>query len=365
MYHICNFGFIAFVVGCALSPSLGALIAFRFLSGIFGSCPITNGGASIADMIQPERRGAYMGLVSIGPLLGPIIGPVSGSFLSAAKGWRWTFWLIVILASFSSIVMILFARETYAPVLKRRRMTGGFWPSLKSDNGFSASEHLKKGFVRPLKLLVFSPISAICALYLAVVYGYLYLMFSSITQVFEENYGFASNIVGLVFLGLGLGSLIGIAITSGTSDRNIKRLKAQGQEVKPEFRLRLVPIGGCLLPAGLFLYGWTCHYHVFWIVPIIGMVIIGVGNMIIFMSVVLYLIDAFALYEASALAANTFIRSIGGALLPLVGLKLFDSLGMGWGNSLLGFLAAALIPVPFLLLRYGEWLRLRFEVKDL
>ena len=87
--------------------------------------------------------------------------------------------------------------------------------------------------------------------------------------------------------------------------------------------------------------------------------------MIIFMCVFLYFMDTFALYEASALAANTFIRSIGGALLPLVGLKLFDSLVMGWGNSLLGFLAAVLIPVPFLLLRYGEWLRRRFEVGNL
>ena len=85
--------------------------------------------------------------------------------------------------------MVLFARETYGPVILRR----GLWPSLKPDNGFSAGEHLKKGCVRPVKLLVFSPISAICALYLAIVYGYLYLMFSSITQVFEEYYGFFST----------------------------------------------------------------------------------------------------------------------------------------------------------------------------
>ena len=306
-----------------------------------------------------------MGLVSIGPLLGPIIGPVSGSFLSAAKGWRWTFWLIAILGGFAAVVMIMFARETYGPVILRKRKTGSLWATSEINEPFSATEHLKRGFIRPVKLLIFSPISTICALYLAIVYGYLYLMFSSITQVFEENYGFASNIVGLVFLGLGVGSIIGIGLTSGTSDRNIKRLKAKGQLVKPESRLQLVPVGGFLLPAGLFIYGWTCEYHVHWIVPVIGMVIIGVGNMIIFMSVVLYLIDSFTLYEASALAANTFIRSIGGALLPLVGLKLFNSLGMGWGNSLLGLLAAALIPVPFLLLRYGESLRQKFEVKTL
>lgn len=37
VYHICNVGFVAFLVGCALAPSLNVLIVFRLLSGIFGS----------------------------------------------------------------------------------------------------------------------------------------------------------------------------------------------------------------------------------------------------------------------------------------------------------------------------------------
>lgn len=60
VYHICNFGYIAFVIGCALAPSLNALIVFRFLSGIFGSCPLTNGGGSIADMFTQENRAVAM-----------------------------------------------------------------------------------------------------------------------------------------------------------------------------------------------------------------------------------------------------------------------------------------------------------------
>jgi len=60
VYHTCNFGYIAFVIGCALAPSLNALIVFRFLSGIFGSCPLTNGGGSIADMFTQENRAVAM-----------------------------------------------------------------------------------------------------------------------------------------------------------------------------------------------------------------------------------------------------------------------------------------------------------------
>ena len=73
----------------------------------------------------------------------------------------------------------------------------------------------------------------------------------------------------------------------------------------------------------------------------------------------------FSIYAASALATNTVIRSIAGAVLPLAGLPMYRALGLGWGNSLLGFIAVALMPVAFLLLKYGERIRRRFEIKDL
>lgn len=74
-----------------------------------------------------------------------------------------------------------------------------------------------------------------------------------------------------------------------------------------------------------------------------------------------YLIDAFGIYAASALAANTIVRSIFGAVLPLAGARMYSVLGYGWGNSLLGFIALALVPIPILLNRYGETLRKQFD----
>ncbi len=89
IYNMCNVAFVAFTVGCALAPSMGSLIAFRFLAGCFGIAPITNGGGTIADLMKPEQRGRAMSIWAIGPLLGPVIGPVCGGFLAEAKGWRW------------------------------------------------------------------------------------------------------------------------------------------------------------------------------------------------------------------------------------------------------------------------------------
>ncbi|KAJ4397641.1 hypothetical protein N0V93_001874 [Gnomoniopsis smithogilvyi] len=372
VYHACNVGFVAFLIACAVAPTLNALIVFRFLSGVFGSCPLTNGGGSISDMIRQEKRAAAMSAFSIGPLLGPIIGPVAGGFLAAAKGWRWVFWVLAIVAGAVALAMLVLMRETYAPVIIQRKVarlrkeTGNPLLRSKLDIGLSPSDYFKRSIVRPLKMLTRSPITAIFAFYMAVVYGYLYLMFTSITEVFEEYYNFSTQTAGLVFLGLGIGSMIGLAVFSITSDKHLKKMsEKEGQGMKPEYRLQPLPIGAILMPVGFFIYGWTAQYRVHWIAPIIGTAIIGVGNLIIFMSLQLYLVDAFTTYAASALAANTVVRSIAGAVLPLAGLSMYAALGIGWGNSLLGFIGLAMLPVPFLIIKKGEWLRTKFEVKNL
>jgi hypothetical protein len=76
-----------------------------------------------------------------------------------------------------------------------------------------------------------------------------------------------------------------------------------------------------------------------------------------------YLVDCYGKYAASALAANTVLRSIFGCVLPLAGPKMYATLGLGWGNSLLAFVALAFSPVPFIFFTYGERIRERFPVK--
>jgi hypothetical protein len=81
------------------------------------------------------------------------------------------------------------------------------------------------------------------------------------------------------------------------------------------------------------------------------------------MTIQVYLVDIYTLYSASALAAATILRSLFGALLPLARPPLYESLGLGWGNSTLAFIAVALIPVPFLFIKHGAAVRMnpRFQ----
>lgn len=329
-------------------------------------------GGSFADMLPPEKRGVVMSFFIMGPILGPIIGPIGGGFLAAKMGWRWVFWLVAIVAGFVAIMMLIFTKETYGPVILHRRAarlrkeTGNPRLHAKNRDGLSPWAILRHDIVRPFRLLIRSPISIMCALYMAIVYGILNLLITSISQVYQETYNFAPNISGLAYLGLGIGCMAGMTLVSTTADRYAARqMKKNNGERKPEYRIFLLPIGAVLLPAGLFTYGWTAQYQVHWIVPIIAEGIAGLGIMTMFFSTILYLIDSFTIYAASALAANGFIRSTGGGLLPLAGLTMYSNLGVGWGNSVLGFISLATFPISLYLLKYGGYLRERFAVKSL
>jgi hypothetical protein len=70
-----------------------------------------------------------------------------------------------------------------------------------------------------------------------------------------------------------------------------------------------------------------------------------------------YLLDAYPTQAASVTAALTVMRSLLGALLPLGGLQMYNALGLGWGNSLLAFIALGLVPIPVMFFLFGERIR--------
>jgi multidrug resistance protein len=104
IYNCANIGFSAFSIGCALTPSLGGLVVLRFLQGCSASCSLNNAGGTISDLVPVHRRGLAMSMYTVGFLLGPAVGPVAGSYLAAAAGWRWVFWLLLIVVSLPDVL---------------------------------------------------------------------------------------------------------------------------------------------------------------------------------------------------------------------------------------------------------------------
>jgi len=298
------------------------------------------------------------------------LGPIAGGFLSQAKGWRWVFWLLTILSGVITASACVFLQETYSVVLlerkakRLRKETGN--PNLRSKLTIqlSTKEHFKRAVIRPLKFLYASPIVFLLSLYISLIFGTMYLLLTTFAIVFEKQYGFKTGVVGLVYIGLGVGLIIGLGVVGRTSDPIYRRLtKRNNGAPKPEFRLPSMMYSGPFVCISLFWYGWSAEKKAHWIVPIIGTVFFGPGMIGAFMSVNTYVVDAYTRYAASAIAATTLLRSLFGALLPLAGPALYTHLGLGWGNSVLAFIALALVPIPWLFFAYGESLRKRFPIE--
>jgi MFS family permease len=266
-----------------------------------------------------------------------------------------------------SIVFFFVVPETHVPTLlerkaaRLRKETGNSGCKSRMDDGIPPKQRLVQSLVYPVRMLLFSPIVASMCIYIAVLYGLLYILFTTFTEVFEGQYGFSSGESGLSFLGSGVGMLLGLLYAGFLSDRAIKLKMQRHEQPCPEDRLPwYITVPGSLsIPAGLFIYGWATDKRIPWIVPEIGNAVTGYGMILTLMAIQTYLVDAFTSRAASAIAACTVLRSLAGGLLPLCGLELYDKLGLGWGNSLLAFIALGMSPIPILFQLFGERLRAR------
>ena len=70
VYHVGDTMFVIFSVACSVSTDLPMFCVFRFFQGIVRATPLTNGGATIGDVIPQEQRGSYLALWAVGPLIG-------------------------------------------------------------------------------------------------------------------------------------------------------------------------------------------------------------------------------------------------------------------------------------------------------
>ncbi|OTA61998.1 polyamine transporter 1 [Hypoxylon sp. EC38] len=367
LFFFTYMGLTAFNAGAAGSQNIQTLVILRFFAGTIGSSPLTNSGGVIADMFPATKRGLATALFATAPFLGPSIGPIVGGFLGVGGGWRWVEGLMACFTGLLWIICCSLVPETYAPILLRKRaeklskMTGKVYMS-KLDVGKprkTVSEEFKVALSRPWILLFREPIVLLLSLYMAIVYGTLYMMFAAFPIVFQQQRGWSPGIGGLAFLGIAVGMLCSVSYSVWDNKRYAKTAANHNGNAPPEARLPPAMIGSILLPVGLFWFAWTNGREIHWIVCIIASAFFASGLVLVFLSLMNYMIDAYVIYAASALAANSVLRSIFGAAFPLFTTAMYNNLGIHWASSVPGFLAIACLPFPWLFYKYGGAIRMR------
>lgn len=257
------------------------------------------------------------------------------------------------------IVALFMNPETYAPYILRQRAsvlskaTGKNYMSKLDLDRVSTAVVLK----RPWVLLFCEPIIFLTSIYMAIIYGTLYMLFAAFPIVFQVHRGWSTGIGGLAFIGVAIGMTVAVIYSFWDNKRYAAAIVKVNGAAMPEARLPPAIMGSILLPVGLFWFAWTNGADIHWAVSITASGFFSAGIVLVFLSLLNYIIDAYVIFAASALAANSIIRSLFGAAFPLFTADMYESLGIHWASSIPAFLALLCVPFPFLFWKYGEAIR--------
>jgi len=297
--------FILATIGSALSPSSSpaALSILRFISGAAGAPCFAVSAGTAADIWDMEHGGglAVVAITQAG-FLGPTIGPLVGGYIMRNRNdWRWTMWVLAMTIS-PVFLAVIFSKETSRKQIletrnRRNQLTAAAAGEKKHEGTLSwqkAHALVTVVLFRPLRMLFTEPIVASITVYNAFVFGELFAFFASYPYVFTKVYGFSSAQVGLAFIGVLVGTVLGV-LTFMVVDKTLyakAKQRALDGKPPPEERLYTSMFGSFGISISLFWFGWTARSDVHWMVPIAAGLPFGWGMVCVFVSLPTYLLPS-------------------------------------------------------------------------
>ncbi|KAJ5640799.1 hypothetical protein N7528_000424 [Penicillium herquei] len=331
------FAFAIFQIPVAVAQNLQTIFICRFLGGLFASAPLAIVSGILADLFESVERGIAVSVFAGATFIGPVAGPIVGGFITMSHlGWRWTEYITAIMAFFFSSIGYFIIPETFEATLltqraQRRRAETGNWSihAQAEEKVVNPKDIATRYILRPFVMLAQEPILILITLYMGFIYGFLYLCFEAYPIAFQEIRGWNDGVGALPFVGVACGVFIGCGIIISFSLARYRNIIRRTGSVNPEERLIPMMIGGILLPAGMFWFGWTSSPHITWVPEAFAGVLLGAGVLLIFLQYahetdelesgkgLNYIIDVYTVHANSAIAANTFFRSWLGAGFPM------------------------------------------------
>lgn len=323
-------------------------------------------GGTLADLWRNEERGVPMAAFSAAPFIGPAIGPLVGGFLADAAGWRWLYWIQLILSGIVWFLITFTVPETYAPTIlarrakKLRKSTGSEDHVTEQDLDLRPlTERLGIFLIRPFQLLFGELIVFLISLYMSVLYGLLYMFFVAYPIIYQKGKGYSAGTTGLMFIPVAVGVILS-ALCAPLVNKHYLHIVHRFNG-KPPAEYRLIPMmASCwFIPIGLAIFAWTSYPRLSWVGPALGGLPVGFGFIFLYNAANNYLVDSYQHQAASALAAKTCIRSFWGAGVVLFTNQMYNRLGYQWAGMLLCFISLACCAIPFLFWIYGARIRAR------
>ncbi len=175
-------------LGCAFAPTLPALAAMRFTTGIGAAAIVPLSLAWIGDNTPYEKRQATLGRFLSFILMGQILGPALGGALAEFISWRRVFDVMAAIFLVVSIVLFTVHRRTRHSVPAVGKAHGSVWHNYAAVLG--------DRWVRTVVLTVFLE------------GGLFYGAFAYTGAYLKERFDLSYLLIGGMLAGFGLGGVV-------------------------------------------------------------------------------------------------------------------------------------------------------------
>ncbi|KAI1028610.1 hypothetical protein LB503_002642, partial [Fusarium chuoi] len=388
-FIICLAIYIGANIGLAFQRNYTTLLVLRGVQSFGISGTLAQCYAVVADMTTTSERGKYMGIVGMGMTVGPGLGLLLGGLLTQYFSWPSVFWFCLIVAAAWVIPYILFVPETCRQVVGNGSVSATGWNrtvmewlSRQKDQTEHQSQPRpqKRDFHLPNPL----PTLVICLqkdmsmilLFNAILFASIFMVLTTASTSFVEQYGLSQIQVGLCYLPYGVACCITAMVQGRILDWNYQRIANKIDFTIDRRRgdnLRHYPIERCRLElaspivfAGVLAlvgYGWAIEANTTLAVPVLMIFFVGlflVGGHTI-MNILI--VDLYPQSPATAIAANNLTRCLLSAGGSAVVKLMVDAMGHGWCFTLVGGVLILMFPVLYVLVKKGPGWREERRVK--
>ncbi|EED14412.1 MFS multidrug transporter, putative [Talaromyces stipitatus ATCC 10500] len=350
-------------IGCAKSPTYASMAACRALVAFFISPAGALGSAVVMECFFKRDRARYMGVWTLLVTLGVPVSPFIFGFVAQRVSYRWIYWVLAIVNGVQFFLCVFFQPETKYIGHRDGPVASGFRQEYLSFRRIDPTPFNVYEFIKPLTMVT-RPTVIIPAAAYAMVFLFASVMCTvEIPQLLELKFGLDAQSLGLQFLSLIIGSVLGEQLGGPLSDSWMRwKARQNGQHPRAEHRLWLSYIGFLLAIAGVVVFlvqtqnSPAGHWNV---TPVVGVAIAAFGNQVVTTVLITYAVDTNHTEAASVGVLITFVRQIWGFIGPFWFPDMFANVGVANSAGVAAALmvGASLLPTMLLQWRGHTWRR--------
>ncbi|KAJ1706630.1 hypothetical protein AFLA70_193g002480 [Aspergillus flavus AF70] len=322
-------GSLACNIGGARCTTYGAQMATRVLTAILISPPIGIGSGVITELCEPEERAQKLGWWTLMTTLGTPAGPFIMGFVAKHIGFEWIYWIYVMINFAQFLAYLLLGEETMYVAGDAGDGKGGptskFIPRRIDPRPLKPREFIESIFLyRYPRILI--PTIAQCVVFC-------YANTAIIVEMpiaFGQKFHFDAQQIGLQYIAVIIGSLIGEQVSGPMSDWFMKALSKRRGYFRPADRLWLSYIGFATVIAGLLTWGFQLDNATSWnVTPCVGAAIASFGNQILTTILISFAVDCYKDQSTDIGVFVNFVRHVYGFIGPFYFPPMFKTLNLG------------------------------------